>query len=390
MYEQPFNPYAKNVSVVKEYFKNSRVLVMGILYFVSLVISVVSSIYTMMYPTAVAEYYLQLFQQIIPELSELMQANGLSMEQLAASGSTGSIGSLVVSGAVTVLFGAAYLMIFVKSRSNEQNATPQAGVSILRVFAIISMIFMILGAFLIIAAVLILFAVSDQLVRELPVTVTLDNGASLSPRDLVTILLVVMAVIGVIYLFFGLFFTINRVRYYSSVRNSLTSIELQNKGAKPYGVLCIIFAILSAFSVLGSFVTLAAMRGPVWVIMLLSLLANLLSVVMTFIEGSIALGYKKHIDNYLNGYNNTPYGGVQDPGYVVPAVNNTVNPYAAPGQPDVNGYADYSAEQQPFPTEQPAYQDSYEAQGQDRQRVCPNCGAPVGDYPFCDNCGTKL
>jgi hypothetical protein len=214
-----------------------------------------------------------------------------------------------------------------------------------------------------------------------------------------TILSVVMLVIGALTIFFGLFVTINRVRYIGSVKKSLTTVELQSGGAKPYGVICIIFGVFSALGVLGSIAGIFG-AGPLMPLMLINFLSGLISTIMLFVEGSIATGYKKHIDNYLYGYNNTPYGGVQDPSYVVPIADNGSNPYADPVQQYNNDYANYNVPQQPTPNYDPSYvvpaddqqtyRDSYEQAVGTQQKTCPNCGAPVGDYPFCDNCGTKL
>lgn len=400
MYEQPFNPYQQNVTAVKDYFKNGRVLTMGILYIVSLVLNLVSTIFMMNNSGMIFNYAMNLFSQINPQLYEQINSQiGTAQLESMASSASGSIFTIACSCIITGLFIAAYLIIYFKSRNNDPNSTPRAGFTILQVFAVLSLIGMILATLIVIVAVIGFYAIAELSMQRGSATTTLPDGTTVDARNIMTILSVVMLVIGALTIFFGLFTTINRVRYIGSVKKSLTTVQLQSGGAKPYGVMCIILGVLSAIGVLGSIVSVLG-TGPLMPLMLLLAISNLISTVMLFIEGSIALGYKKHIDNYLYGYNNTPYGGVQDPSYVVPIADNGSNPYAPPVQQYNNDYADYNVPQQPTPNYDPSYvvpaddqqtyRDSYEQAVGTQQKTCPNCGAPVGDYPFCDNCGTKL
>lgn len=399
MYEQPFNPYQQNVTAVKDYFKNGRVLTMGILYIVSLVLSLITTAFMMSNSKMILNYAMSLLSQLNPQLSEQIQADPAMLDGMTYTSGANLLLAVIPGVLVTGLFIAAYLIIYFKSRNNDPNSTPRAGFTILQVFAVLSLIGTILGALILIAGMMLFIGLINMKSGEMPVSVTLSNGTTIDPRTVLNIAVVVMIVYSVLVLFFGLFTTINRVRYIGSVKNSLTTVQLQSGGAKPYGVMCIILGVLSAIGVLGSIVSVLG-TGPLMPLMLLLAISNLISTVMLFIEGSIATGYKKHIDNYLYGYNNTPYGGVQDPSYVVPIADNGSNPYADPVQQYNNDYANYNVPQQPTPNYDPSYvvpaddqqtyRDSYEQAVGTQQKTCPNCGAPVGDYPFCDNCGTKL
>ena len=402
MYEQPFNPYAGNVAVVKDYFKNGKVLAMGILYIVSLVLSIASSIFTMTNQNALTENMMQLIGQVSPELYENIEQTMPQIQNSVASGSNvGSIVTLVISSIVTVLFIAAYIIIYTKSRNNAPDSTPQAGVSILRVFAILTMILTILGVIIAVAAVVILYGLMGAAFRDgqLPEVAPLPDGTYINVRDAATIVIVVLGVVVVLATIYALIFVINRVRYYGAVKNSLTTVELDERGAKGYGVMCIIGGVFMALSVLGSLTNVFTGLGGYKIFAIISLLANVVSTVMMFIEGSLALGYRKHIENYKYGYNNGGYNdynnssyGNPDPSYVMPPVNN--DPYGSDGQ---GGYMGYSPEQQPTPNyaNEPAPQNSFEDIANDspvdeKPAVCPNCGAPTGNYPFCSKCGTKL
>ena len=404
MYEQPYNPYAGNLSVVKEYFKNSRVLVMGILYIVSLLLSIVSSIFSMTHQTAGIEYAMQLLRQFSPELYSSLEQNMPQIyNAVQSTGSVGSITSLVFTCLIVGLFAAAYFIIYSRSRNSAPQSTPQSGFTILRVFAVITLVLTIIALVFAAAFIAILLASVDTMFREQGISevAQMPDGSYVNFRQLINIVLISLAIVLVIVAIYTLIYTINRVRYYGAVKNSLNTVDLDNRGAKGYGVMCIITAILSIFSTLGNLASVFTVRGDYQVMVILSLAANIVTVVMLMIEGSLALGYRKHIDSYKYGYNDTPYGGYQDPSFV-PAPDN--DPYAASGQ---DSYAGYSAEQQPTPNygesyagyedngAGSAYSENYGDYAQqqpadEKPAVCPNCGAPTGNYPFCSKCGTKL
>ncbi len=403
MYEQPYNPYAENLSVVKEYFKSSRVLVMGILYLVSLLVSIGSSIYTMAHPNAIIDYVLQLLNRLDPQLySSVREQMPQLLESVESGSNISTILSIAMSVIITGLFVAAYFLIFTKSRNSSEVATPQAGVSILHVFAVLTLILTIIGIIGGVLAVVALFALGNAILNDaqVPDMVPLGDNTYINVSQFLTVVTVSLAVVVVIATIIALIYTINRVRYYSSVKKSLTTVDLENGGAKGYGVMCIIFGVFSAFGTLGTMISIFSITGDYRVNVILSFVANLVMTLILFIEGSLALGYRKHIDNYKYGYNSAPYGQYQDPSYV-PAMPDA-DPYGVSGQ---DGYAGYNVPPQQDPYNgsysdygnnyvDPAVQDNYvqydDSAAPAAPAVCPNCGAEVGNHPFCSKCGTKL
>ena len=388
MYEQPFNPYASNLAAVKNYFKKPRVLVIAIIYVLSAIVGIIHSLVSSGSVTG-----------FISDLMKYLDKAGLTknmppmdMESVNSAVSQSSVismlPSLIISAAVTLLIAAAFLIIYFKSRNESAESTPSAGVTIMYVLSIISLIFIIIGfiGMVVIAAILLIFsgAVADSIGNSR--IVDLGNGYQLNLNgSAVATVMIIFAVLLLIIAAFLLFTAINKFRYYSSVRTSISSVTLQSGGAKPYGVMCVISAVFSAFGILssiGSFLFFgnsgfSSLTG----VSLVTILGNILSFVIFVLDAKIALGYKKYIDEIMYGYNEPTYGGTQ--------------PDAAP-LPDYNRQDTVNTEQNPYSAPQPkTYNDGFSQTSQPNDRpvapaVCPNCGAPTEGGAFCGNCGTKL
>ncbi|MBQ6498858.1 MAG: zinc ribbon domain-containing protein, partial [Ruminococcus sp.] len=253
---------------------------------------------------------------------------------------------------------------------------------------IISLVFIIIGFIGMVASAAILMIFSGTVADSIGNSKVVDIGGgyqlNLNGPALGTALIII-AVLLLIIAAFLLFTAINKFRYYSSVRTSISSVTLQSGGAKPYGVMCVISAVFTAFGVLSSIGSLiffgnsgfSSLTG----VSLVTILGNILSFVIFVLDAKIALGYKKYIDEIMYGYNEPTYGGTQ--------------PDAAP-LPDYSRQDTVSTEQNPYSAPQPkTYNDGFTQTSQPVDRpaapaVCPNCGAPTEGGAFCGNCGTKL
>lgn len=354
MYEQQFNPYGGNLAIVKNYFKSGKVLALGIFYLISVVLSfIVTS--TVSYVT------------IIYRVLDYLSSRGINLppqyrEAISASSASSAIFSAILSSIFPILTAIAFIIIFVKSRNASEASSPITGVSILYVLSMISLVFTIIGV--------VLFAISYIAVFALGVIAGNRyypeySGVIIAGMVFLGIFLIVYAVIAIIY-------AVSCKNFYRSVKRSITTPELESKGAVPFGVFNIIMAVFSVFSMGYSLVALPGSGGILFAASLISILINIFIAI-------IALGYNKYITNIKQGINTAPYG--EAPYQAAPGAPYNMPNYTAP-QPQDPPYADPAA---------PTNEQQQPVADQPQAMYCPNCGAKTEPgAPFCSNCGTKL
>lgn len=358
MYEQPFNPYASNVTIVKDYFKSGKVLFIGILYIISTVLSILSVITT---PSS-ANYY---------EIMQLLEEMGIDASDASTyitSSSVSSVVAVLTSSVITVLTAVAFIILFAKSRSNNPNSNPKAGAGILHVLAVISFVCSI---------VITVFAVIFYLLVVVLGLALSDNYYGDSATAEATVVMVLVGILLAIVLFLLIFANAKRKNYYRSVKNSLSTVELQNTGATAWGVLCIIVSVFLGIAVLTTLIS--TLTSYITLSSILSLVTLMVTFVIEILDASIALGYSRHIKRHKFGYSSMPYNSGYVPGPTVPTYRNDQPTY-------------YSGAQIPSDRPTVPYNDSFsDYNAPVRPAVCPNCGAPVDENSaFCGNCGTKL
>lgn len=272
---------------------------------------------------------------------------------------TGSVAALVSLFAAVIplaLIAVAYIMIYVKSRSESPDARPDGGITILNVFAIIELICTILLVIGGIAATVILFV--SQIRRANSQSGVRYNYA---PLILYCVSIALSCILILVY-------AIVYKRYIGSIGRTAKTDELRASGAKAYGVFTVLRAIGSAFGVIGAAALLIVnSRLPEWlaqvnadaaavnvaaylsskgtVFFLLLVLTSVVIFVTQVVDARIAFGYSGHIrraeaEQYSSSYNSgnhQSYGGYYP--YSTDQGGNT--PTDTAPRPRVRGYGDH-------------------------------------------------
>ena len=387
MYERSFNPFANNLKIVKDYFKTKTVLVLAITNAVAIALTFMTSIYMTLNLRAVTtDIYLFISQFLGALQSELGLPSDFASSVMEQSSASVSIRYSLPVGAILVCV--AYFIIYVKSKNDDPDSSPRAGVLILYILSILELVAVII-AFVTIALTILgftLYAImgDDSLSHRV---ISINTGETLFKlEDLDSTVLIVcgivLAAILLVAIIIGLIVAVSKKNYYKSVKNSISSVELQNKGAHTYGVMCVLSAVctgITFFSTLSLFGSSGfnglRIPGSLVVLIILSALSQLIAFINSVAEAKLALGYNKYINEIKYGYSRP----------VAPAA-----PYAP--FPSVSGYdpAGQNSYNANVGTDNP-YSDPYGSQPAAAAPVCPNCGAPVDpNAPFCGNCGAKL
>lgn len=385
MYNTPFNPYAQNVEIVKGYFKRTPVLLLAIFQFLGTLLSIGFCIYLTMFSSG-------LLQDLATQLPS--DTSGISVSDwnsLMSTSLASSAASLIPTAIVSVLITVAYLLLFFKSRSQNPDSNPRAGATILFVLALIEMIGSIIAAVMMVIVFIVM-------VIAVGVGASYSSDSSFNAGPVIAI-----AGITVVFLIFILlFYSVNKMRYFKSVKNSCSSINLYADGAGAYGVMNVIFAVMSllgmgvtAFLIpildmsdelmaksvgfsLNDYIDMDAML----ILIIFGIAVMLVCLIYIILEAVVAFGYKKYINKIKYSYQpanvpEAPYQPAAVPVYTAPAAPVTYQP---PVQPQA---------QQPEPAAPPKTEE--QAPAFSAPSYCPSCGSPIEkDASFCTKCGYKL
>lgn len=390
-FQTNFNPYAHNQAIVKSYFKRPLVLVLGILYLVSIVLSF-ASVFSM--GTSMSDMYSTMFEatgvyEDMPSEMSGIFSNFTSPGFLTTAFAVAMIPSMII----TALYATAYFIIHFKSKNEAESSNPKAGFTILFVLAILNLIYSIFAALLLVL-IIALFIVGA-------IAISQDPTVSGSDATIATVMFSVCALIFAGIAAILLIYTISNFNYIKSAKNSLSSATLSCKGAGTYGVMSIVFGITALLSVLPS-LAMAPLMGSISQMIpsefgaefpaeifnsmgslyLVSGLMSAFSVAIMIIDAIIALGYKKHISNIKNGY------FIPEPVFDAPTVQeatfNQPSPAVQPQKTDVIN-PDIQSQQKFEPV---VFSDNETVA---HVKHCPRCGTVAKeDDVFCNACGTKL
>ena len=204
---------ARNLHFIKEFCRRPQVLVLAILFTASFVMTIVSGVVNV--------------DEMSRELASMFDIRRYSEYQSFRSG---YIGTLIVSSIFSVLILAALWIIHLRSRSNNPSANPLAGFTIIRVLAIIEIVFLCLGALILFITFGVMASIPD------------DTGYAAAIMSVgIVVLLIALAVM--------LLFVISQLVFAGSFKKSLYSPYLLSKGSVLFGVMMILSALASLSSI---------------------------------------------------------------------------------------------------------------------------------------------
>ena len=303
-------PVQRNNAIVKEYMRSGAVFARGLM----------AVLYVCLFITlnlGAGDFFAEVARR----------AAGASADQNAVqTGMTATMIAIFVATIPMLLLAIAYFIIYFKSRNEDRASQPDAGLTMLNIFAVIEMICTILATVGGIAASVILtiheYTTHSTTSRMSTVSMFLNMGATV-------LACVILMIIAIVY----------RV-YIGSINTTAKTTELKNNGAKAFGVFSVIRAIGGFFTVLATagalilfkrlpeFVTQSngdanAMNVAMYVaekglpIIILLMLIAIVTFISYILDAKIALGYNNHIKDVRYGLEQQeyqqPYGGQQSP-----------------------------------------------------------------------------
>ncbi|MCH5304795.1 MAG: hypothetical protein J1E41_08030 [Ruminococcus sp.] len=414
------SPYQQNIDIVKGFFRRPIVLVVAILSFSSLLSELIC--------------YVFLSNSLTTGFRELLfNSQGYNSSLSSDSVNTSHMFSLDVTG---ILLAVSFLLFFILSHKHDNNlAVPSV---MFKVISIISLVFVCILTFVGILLVIILGSLGNFL------------GTSDPTLREIEIFIYFFIAIFVFLIAFALTTSISNVVFANSIRKSLTSIYLKNKGAMLFGVMCFISAGLSiagsifAYIILKEYFSLYFNNAQLTLIGI----STAISIAASIALGILAVKYSAYIKDLSvrfqieapaypqetdifeepQSYRQIPQMPVQQYAEPTPAPYNTqpdvppapqapVQSYSEPPQAPYSPQADAVSaaplqeevsapvqeetfEQYEEPIQAPIsvpVEDNTDEEQEDytsspkAPKFCTQCGYPVGKYNyFCQNCGSPI
>lgn len=402
-YAQPYNPFAQNTQIIKNYFNKPIVLIQSILRIASIVLAIISAYISTSFASEFMEDFAKQFGAELDDFDIVFE--------ISSNSTDASFLSILPSLIIPVLTIIAFALIYFKSNNSDAAATPKSGFSILYVLSVIYLvaIYIALGAIALSAVAIIIVSSSID---------DIEAGVGM----IVFIMLVLVAAIVAFFLIYAH----NQRNYYKSIKDSLEGMPLSNKGASVFGKLSIFIGIMNAFSIF-SMISAAVFGDQLFEMLeesldisisidmkdglLISILATAVSAAISIVDGIIANGYNEYIINVSGGYGNAyqnqayhaqPYSQPQQqytqPSYTQPDTYQgydqpTVGvPYGSNPQTEENVYAQQPQYTTPEPTAINQFADDEKTVSVVTDEItCPKCGNKVSPgKAFCGNCGNRL
>lgn len=283
-------PNARNLIIVKSYFKKPMALVIGLISLIMFVLSIISSVQA---------------QQMAQEISSTF-----NMSEDISVGTNSNILSFIISGVVVLCL----LMIYCMSLSPNLKSSPAPFFSILHVFSCIAMVITIIATFLW-AIITIVFIVNGKTLCEEIVKALTEQGLAISSQNLLEMIeafrvsFIIFSLFILVVLILSVFYYTNQTTFLKSCKRSCKEPALQKKGASAYGNFSIVLAILQLVMFVVMFLlvkmatstdddSLSSLFGTASLssVIGVGIVTTLLQPIQQLLIGVYAKGYAKHVD----------------------------------------------------------------------------------------------
>ena len=193
----------------------------------------------------------------------------------AQSGTTvGTVIGMLITGG---LMAAAYWITYISAKNPSIPAAKTAGLTIMKVFSIISLVVMSLAEVLcVVLAVIFGVALADN-----------DYGYMDEMMIGFFIILIAACIIGFVVLIFEIIYEAKVIKMLNSAKNAMLTGMVPNKASMFVAVICFISAAVSFFSVFGDAVLYGWIRVPL----------GLTSVALNVLYGLLVLQFNKMLKN---------------------------------------------------------------------------------------------
>lgn len=234
------NPFQNNAMAIKKFFARPAVLILAITYTLSSILTLYTS-----YTTS----------------SSLITFSAYASDSEVLTQS-GVMGGLVVSAIIYASICFALFFIYARSKSSDPTALPNAGFTVLQVYAVIGIVLLsIIVAILVFAGVVIGFAdlgnvelywndILDSIpnINDIPGIELFGSGMDAIVKALVIVIFIAATIFAI-----ALTYIIAGFRFLSSAKYNTRNLNLKVKGSTFFGVMTIIFAL---FYLIGAIPTL--------------------------------------------------------------------------------------------------------------------------------------
>ena len=270
------NPYARNLTIVKGFFRKPIVLVFALLSFIMFILNIINTTQS---------------SETLKEFYNTYGANfsGDTVSNMSGS-NAGNIIALIVSG-IAVL---CYFMIYFMSKNSNPKISPAPFFTVLHVFSVIELVAVAIATLLTVIATVLLaiagFSGSDD---------SVFGTATYYKTTIIISLIIFIAIFLILFFFFN-----SQTAFLKSCKRSCSEPMIQKKGANTYGTFCLIVAVLYLVGIVIALLVLNSISDIIGnefteltsllEVSTLSIVSSILIPVNYIIRGIIAKNYDKY------------------------------------------------------------------------------------------------